>query len=294
VTNQRFLAGEKMKWLTVCAAAILASVAANLEAVQIPSIGVTQNISIGSNCWLDAYNCAAGEKLIVQTNSTAAHAINIGRSIIDGDVVVGAGGNPAQIISNPSSVTGAMYATPQNLVYPSVMVPQNLAYSASKGSISGTITISGSGKYDGISLSGGILTINAPVSLYITGDISLDTGQIQITPNGALTLYVGGDITGNNGISINTLGQDPKKLTILGLNACTTISWQDSGNFYGTIYAPAADFSARNGNSIYGTVISNSFSFGNNDSFHYAGSLPEPATIGLLALGGLMLRKRKI
>jgi len=230
------------------------------------------------------YNFGAGdEPLVVGTNSTTTGAVTMLSGVtVEGDVVVGAGGNPATVINSKkeANITGQTYAGAEMCTLPSITVPAALQALPSGGILSGPNTLTGPAKYDSINLGAGSkITINGPVSLYITGSINIgNTAQMVIVdantnPNASLTMYVGGNLTTQNGAAINNLTKKPKKLQMYGLDSCTKINLMNAGVLYGVVYAPNADVHLYNSFEIYGSVVSKSFVQDVSSNFHYDGSL---------------------
>ena len=136
------------------------------------------------------------------------------------------------------------------------------------------------GKYDDIRLGNGeIIIIDRPVVLYVLGDVILNnSSEIQVVdantgPDASLTLYLGGDLISQNGATLNNMSEDPKRLTIYGLDTCNKIEFKSSGTFYGTIYAPSADVIMHNSVEVFGAITSETFSQDLSSKFHYDASL---------------------
>jgi hypothetical protein len=234
---------------------------------------------------VDWYNFDADDKpMKIGTNSTAAGAITAKLGVtINGDVAVGDGGSPDLVINNraEAAIGGNCYSLMEPHEMPSVTVPDSLLALPSQGAIAGSTTITTSGKYDSINLSGsnGKITIDGAVTLYVVGGISLgNTDQLLVVdagtnPDASLTLYVGGNIVTNNGSTVNNATMDASKLKIYGLDTCLAIDFKNSGTFYGAIYAPNADIHLYNAVTIHGAVIGKSFSQDVNANFYYDTSL---------------------
>jgi len=208
-----------------------------------------------------------GQPLKVGTNSTATGSVALNSGVtINGDIAVGVSGDPTAVIDDKSGVTvaGDSYALTEEQKLPIIDVPDALKSDSSKGSITGSLTILTSGKYNLINIGNSkVIMINGPVTLYITGDITLDSSaQIQINnanPNASLNLFLGGNLVFKNGGFVNNLTKDPKRFLIFGLANCRSIDFRTAGNFYGAIYAPNADVMSHNSVQIYGAIVANSF-----------------------------------
>ena len=230
---------------------------------------------------VDGYNFTeVGEKLQLGTLSTLPAKVVLGKgALVDGDVFVGVGADPDSVITAPqAAITGRTYALTEEFWQPEVTVPQWLLDSPSQDTISEPATITDSAKYDGINPGNGeIIVIDGPVTLYVTGNISLsNSAQIQINnanPNASLTLFLGGDLYCKNGGLINNLTQDPTRLKIFGLDSCNNISLATSSTFYGGIYACNAMMNLKSSVEIYGAVSVQSFMQGSAANFHYDAAL---------------------
>jgi hypothetical protein len=244
-------------------------------------LGVQENLVLKPGSVIDGYNFSRdGEKLQVATLSTLPMQIVLGRgALVDGDVAVGVGGDPAFVICAPAAtITGQIYALAEQLYLPGITAPEWLDDLSSGGALREPATITGSGKYDAISIGQGkIVTIDGPVTLYVIGDISLsNSAQIQINntnPDAFLTLYMGGNLYCKNGGIINNLTQDPCKLKIFGLDTCSNLSFATNGVFYGAIYAPNAMVNLKSDVEVYGAVVAHCIYQGSAANIHYDASL---------------------
>jgi len=217
--------------------------------------------------------------LKIGTNTTIKGWVQIAAdSQINGDVVVGFGGDPADVIKNQGTITGIQYAMSEPEILPSITVPASLDALPSSGTMKKNTTLTKSAKYNKIDLGNNeTLTIDGDVSLYVTDKITLGN-QAEITivgtnPEASLKLYLGGDLKCDNGSNINNQTKDPHKVLIYGLDTCTKISLMNSSAFYGAIYAPKAEVINDNFAATYGSVTADCFSLGNKAPFHYDASL---------------------
>ena len=221
--------------------------------------------------------------LKVGTNTTIKGWVQIATdSQINGDVVVGVGGDPAYVITNHGTITGNQYALLEPHTLDSITVPSWLASMPSQGKLTGG-DVTASGRYDKIDLGNKkTITVKGAVTLYVTGDVSLGNGaQIIVddtTPNSSLRLYLGENFISHNGSNVNNLTQNPHNMEIFALDSCTKIYLMNSAAFYGAIYAPKAEVGCNNSGAMYGSVIADSFWLSNGVPFHYDASLKK-ATI---------------
>ncbi len=230
---------------------------------------------------VDGYNYeGADDTLTVGTFSTLANQITLGdRAVINGDVAVGVGGDPERVIcANGATITGRTYAMVEEAYWPAVTVPQWLATLPSGGTLNSETMLTAAAKYDAINLSQGkIIKIDGPVTLFVTGDISLsNSAQLQVSdtnPQASLTLFLGGNFYSKNGGAINNLTKDSTRLKIFGLDTCTNISLGAAGTFYGAIFAPEAMVNLKSSVEIHGSVLANAFNQGSTANFYYDAAL---------------------
>lgn len=242
------------------------------------AIFVEDKLQLKASATVDWYNYDEDDlRLQIGTNSIVSDKIDIKNgSSINGDVVVGVNGNPDVVIKdNGAIITGDTYAlTMRNKLDP-VTVPQWLRDMASGDDIDESGTITASGKYEEIDLGEReVLIISGQITLYITDEIELgNSAELQIGPDSSLILYLGGDFEAKNGASINNRTADAKKLKIYGLDDCHNMTFKNSSNFYGAIYAPNANVQFDNSAAAYGAVVAQNFEQKNSASFYYDASL---------------------
>jgi len=150
------------------------------------------------------------------------------------------------------------------------------------------------GNYTLSSLSGSVYVGATNTVLYVTGSISISgTGgnprnapqEIHIGPGASLTLYMAGATTtiSGNGV-VNDTGH-ASAFAYYGLPSNTSISLKGNGAFFGTIYAPEANFSLNgSGNNttddFTGASITKTTTMTGNFNFHYDESLSQLTTLG--------------
>jgi hypothetical protein len=238
-------------------------------------------LELKTNSSVDWINNEPGDwPLQVGTNSTNSGAITFKSSTtVNGDVVVGFGGDPDAVINAGSGVTitGDTYAMFSNAVLPSVSVPAWLASMPSGGTINTARELTASGKYDSIDLgSTNVLTITEPVVLYITnGAILKNSARIDIGGSGdtdndaSLIIYLAGNLECKNSSQVNNLTADATRFTFYGLDSCTQIVLKNGTNFYGAMYAPNAFMDLHNSAYMYGSIVGESILLRNSANFYY-------------------------
>jgi hypothetical protein len=227
---------------------------------------------------VDGYNFGADDEILkFGTNSIASGAFTFkNSSTINGDVVVGVGGNPDIVIDDfGATITGDTRTMTERNTLPPIEVPQWLESLPSSGTITDDLTVSNSAKYSSINLNNSkTLTIEGDVTLYVTGEIILgNSAEIQIDNDASLILYLGGDFEGKNSSTVNNLTQEAKKLQIYCLDSCENMVFKNSSDFYGVIYAPNSEVIMDNSSNLYGAVVARSFEQMNSGIFNYDASL---------------------
>ena len=227
---------------------------------------------------VDWFNFDADDEILkFGTNSIASGAFSFkNSSTINGDVVVGVGGNPDVVIDDfGANITGDTSALRESNVLPPIAVPQWLESLPSSGTITNDSTVTNSAKYSSINLTNSkTLLIDGEVILYVTGEIILgNSAEVQIDNDSSLILYLGGDLEGKNSSTINNLTQEAKKLQIYCLDSCENMLFKNSSDFYGVIYAPNAEVIMNNSANVYGAVVARDFEQMNSSTFNYDASL---------------------
>ena len=153
-----------------------------------------------------------------------------------------------------------------------------------------------SGNYQVADLTGSVYVGQSNTVLYVTSSISIGTGggstkrgysppQIHIAPGGSLTIYMAGATTTISGNGVANDTAQAKNFAYYGLPSNTTISLTGNGAFYGTIYAPQANFNLKgSGNTstddFTGASITKTTTMTGNFNFHYDESLIHLTTLG--------------
>lgn len=216
----------------------------------------------------------------IGTESTKNGAIDLKNgSTVDGDIVIGAGGDPDTVIAAKKFVTinGEVLFLPPTYSLETLTPPD---YTASQGSISGsniTLTSSDSGKYNSITINNnGTLLIDEDVTLYVTGDITLkNSAAIEVDNDATLTLYFDGDIDAKNSSGINTTSQIPGDVRLYGTGTDQKIDIKNGSDLYAVIYAPSADMVVHNQVDIFGSFMVNNFELKSGGEVYYDEALKE-------------------
>lgn len=235
----------------------------------------------------------------IGTQSTADSSIVLNsNSTVDGNVLVGIGGNPNIAIKNlGATITGDQCAVTSNDQLPKINAPSTLDDKMRTITTKGetvTITPADSGIYTDIDIRKGAKTVpgvgivdvptaleidGGDVVLYVTGDIELDQAcDINIKSGSTLTLYVDGDILCREGSGINTEAsiEDAAILKLYATGEETQLfDIRANGKWTGAIYAPNASVLLYANGDAYGSVVASSFEFKAGGNYHYDEALRE-------------------
>ena len=211
--------------------------------------------------------------------------------VVDGNVLVGVGGDVEKVIKDlGGETTGDRYALQEEIILePVVAPPMNDDWPAIdiKGEIL-QLSSSDSGRYPSITLKNSteptILEIAGEVTLHVTGDIWLGQGcEIKIADEASLDLYIDGDFLSGEESGINNLGS-PLGLHIWGTGEPTTnpakrqtLQLNAKSDFFGEVYAPDADITMMAKGDLYGAFTANSFEMKAGGNLYYDEALGEVA-----------------
>ncbi|MBW8041457.1 MAG: hypothetical protein FVQ85_15865 [Planctomycetes bacterium] len=216
-------------------------------------------------------------EVLVTTQSTEFGAMILNNGVeVDGDVLVGAGGNVNTVIKDLGATMHKKYSLLQNVELP-LATPPALE---SKGSITvkgktSTIGPGDSGQYSMIDVkrgtNPGILEVSGgDVVLYVTGNIGLGQDcEIIIKEGASLTLYLDGDMIAGNSAGINN-ENDPSSLKLYGTSTGEqSLILKAKSDILGAIYAPNANITVLAKSDIRGSLIAKSFELKNGGDFYY-------------------------
>ncbi len=241
-------------------------------------VGAFADISIdftSASSEIDSYNsCVApydplnpGSNGGLATNATDPCAVDLGNNtVINGDVMVGPGGDPSTTICN-GVITGSKTAMPNPRHLPAIADPGGGTLTVVSD---GTTLPSGNYRLADITLSSSdMVTIAGDVTLYVESTISLSSqAEIVITPGASLTVYALGDVhIGGHGV-VNQMAT-PQNLLIYGTPTSNTISLSGSSEFYGAVYAPHADITLGGNSEMYGAFVGKTLRLTGTTGIHY-------------------------
>jgi hypothetical protein len=253
-----------------------------------------ETLALKSGTLVDGYNSLdpsdTDSDVDVGTQSTSDDAVILNNGVtVEGDVIVGVGGNPDTVIKDLGATAGDKYAGTQNDPLPAITPPAlpNKASDISAKGATVTLTPADSGRYSAIDLKNasvpGVLEITGgAVTLHITGDITLGQScEIIVRDGASLTIYADGDIQCANGSDINS-ENPPEAASTLQLFATgegpQSFDLKAKSEFTGVIYAPNANILLYAGGDAYGSIVANTFEFKSGGNYHYDEALRQVET----------------
>ena len=258
-------------------------------------IGVKEGVTLKTNAILATI--PDGGELKIQTNSTGANEVVLNSGvIINGDVVVGPGGNTDNIISikQNADITGNAYPAGEPISFKDVTAPTLPAPPWPAPDANGNIILNSSAQYNGTIQIASTVKVksndptNPHVIIYFPGNVTLKNGaKLVIAENTVLDLYVGAILRADYGSQITndnipssgtpTDAQITAAATsffIYGTPTCSEINLGNSSDLYGAIYAPNANLTIFNSGNLYGAYVGNqSVEIKNSGGFYFVSAL---------------------
>ena len=241
--------------------------------------------TIDSSISMNPADC--DEKAIIGTNSVEADSVILNYGVVvDGDVVVGVGGDTSTVIKDLGATLDRSYSLSsavefQTISPPSLFGPDS-AISITTIGAEKTIGPGGdypaSGRFSGISIRRGTtLRVIGDCTLYLTGNVRMgqdSTILLDASKDAKLTIYLDGNWISDNGADINNQNDTPSAFNLYGTSSTEqSIDIKAKGEFYGVIYAPDADLTMYSGGNIYGSFVTENFELKNPANFYYDASL---------------------
>ena len=253
-----------------------------------------EGVEMAGNAQTDSYDSREGEygeNNVGDQGDTGTNASHYSclflrnNADIYGDAIVGPGADPVSVIvtQNNSGISGEQTALEEEKELPTVSPPEGLpwrgAYSIGHNDED---TIEESGEYTSFILqSNSKVTITADVTLYISGEFSMESNtQLEIDNGVTLIIYLGGTFSQRSNSQINNLSQDPTKLQIYGTEYFTpTMTWRSNSSFYGAVYVPEATVHYDSNADFFGSVVANYVEVDSNAGLHYDLALGSLASV---------------
>jgi len=250
-----------------------------------------ETLILKANTVIDGYNSLdpldTDIEVDIGTQSTLDASIVLNSGVtVQGDVVVGTGGDPNTVIDDKGATTGNRHAAtvedPLPLITPPALTDWGVDITATGEIV--TLGPADSGQYGNLILTKGgtvgVLEISGgDVVLYITGGIDLgESCELVIKDDSSLTVYIDGDIHCRLGSAINneTPPEDPKNLQLYGTSETTQyFDIKAKSTWSGVIYAPNADIDLYAKADFYGSVVAENFELKAGGNYHYDEALRE-------------------
>jgi len=249
----------------------------------------------GNNVYVDSYSSsqdvlnvttryANRDNGSVATVSIIDSSLGLGNGDVFGRIATG-GGNPdigpnGKVFGNDTpfgvSVDTNRIARDFSGTFPDPVVPDTSSalesYSGSTIGSSGQTTLY---KLPSLELSGKeSVSFEGDVTIVITGDLEIGgKAFMEVAENSSVKLYVAGDATISGNGMVNH-GEMPKNFMLYGTgkDSGQEIKVAGNGAFFGVVYAPDYDISARGGGAngtLAGAVVGKTVKFTGNTNFHY-------------------------
>lgn len=246
------------------------------------AISTQDAVILKSNTLVSGYNSsdpeAAGAKVRVGTNSVVADSVILNPGVIvDGEVLVGVGGEVDTVIKDLGASVNGKYAIAEEIEFPIIMPPE-LPDMDSDIDVHGSTLAIGpgdSGKYGEIELkratNPGILEVaTGDVVLHVAGDIELGQDcEIKVKEGASLALYLDGDLDAHNNAGINNEGF-PTDFKLFGrAEGEQKLDLKANSESFGAVYAPRAIITLMANGDVYGSVTGKSFEMKSGGNFYY-------------------------
>ena len=223
----------------------------------------------------------------IGTQSTLDSSIVLNMGVtVEGDIIVGLGGDPNTVIKDLGATTGYQYPAIEEEPLLPITPPALTDWGVDIIATGETVTLdpTKNGQYGNLILTKGgtvgILEITGgDVVLYLTGNIDLgESCELVIKSDSSLTVYIDGDIHCRVGSSVNNENppEDPKNFQLYGTSE--TIQYFDikaKTTWSAVIYAPNADIDLYANGDFYGSVVAKNFELKSGGNYHYDEALRE-------------------
>lgn len=227
------------------------------------------------------------QKAIIGTNSIEAGSIVLNNNVVvDGDVVVGVGGDVMTVIKDLGAATLDRYSLTAEMDFPPVESPDltgpdiGIQVAREEKTIGAGGDYPAIGRFSDLKLKNGcILRVIGECTLYITGNV--DMGQsseiiIDSANNASLTIYLDGNWIADNNAGVTNTTKSTTAFQLYGTGGQgQIIDLKAKGDLYGSIYAPNAALTVYSGGNIYGAFAADSFELKNPASFFYDAALQD-------------------
>jgi hypothetical protein len=249
------------------------------------------NLVLKPDTLVDGYNSQdlldTDVEVNIGTQSTADASIVLNNGVtVEGDVIVGLGGDPDTVIKDLGATTGYQLSGTEEEPLPLITPPALPVMGVDITATGETVTLdpTKNGQYGNINVTKGgtvgVLEISGgDVVLYITGSIELgESCEIIVRGDSTLTVYIDGDIhcRTNSAINNEISPEDPMKFQLYGTSESTQFfDLKAKTTWSAVIYAPNADVDLYAKGDFYGSVVADNFELKSGGNYHYDEALRE-------------------
>jgi len=218
-----------------------------------PGVAVSDEIEVEVFGRIDGISGDAA----VSTNSTGNNKVEVKDSgVIDGDVFVGPGGDPDDVIKlwGWGQITGSTGILSQVVDIPVPAAPSMGSSIGDRTYSSGTTTISSNLHCDKFTIRySAKVQINGNVIILAEEEFTIeDWGQLRLMAEATLTLYTKDKFEAREFAEMNVNTADPSRLMINHLCG-DPIELKDSSRLYATVVAPFAQLDIKDSARFYGS-----------------------------------------
>lgn len=255
---------------------------------------VDGGIELKKDTWIDAFNSNYGpygvdgnfgQDALLTTNAIAPGAIKLDKkAFVRGDVLVGVGGTPSEVIDNSGIITGAQRAADENYEMPSLSLPEDLGGYDSELTLGGVVVLTGDTTPDDDSdepaMHVGDLVIEAGAIVTIEGDLRIrcdrsfrmDKAEIRLAPEANIAIFVSdvGGGTGDVEIRESRINADPGDTTLVTINAIGAGKFriEKKSHVCATVVAPERRIDVKDEAHFYGGLIAGSLKLDREAGVH--------------------------
>lgn len=233
-------------------------------------IAANDEIRLSNNSLIDSYSslwgpydpATAGSNAQIATNATSSNAVFISNgTTFAGDVRVGVGGNPDQVVQDVGTLTGSKTILDQNIDITDPADPSD-EFPASTGDREdeddadiGTTGVVTRLTYDDWDIEDATITIHGDVWIDVRDDFRIEDSEIVLADDATLRLYCGG-IAYIHDSRINDDSSRTADLTLINYGDGHDNDFRVySGSVIAGAFRSADDFEIERGATIYGTVF---------------------------------------
>lgn len=228
---------------------------------------VADTIEMSNSALINSYNSTlgaysgtnSGSDASVSTNSTGSDKVELKNSAaIQGNVFVGSGGNPNNVIdASGSAITGQTGALAQNVAFPTVAMPSGLSSSGEfEAKNNSSVTISSDKRYSKMEISNNAtVNISGDITIRVDGKFELkNNGRVIIPSGSSLKLYVGDNVEISNHGKLHDDSASPQRLEVYMVDDDKKIELKNNTVISGFIYS-ANDLEMSNSAEIFGKIM---------------------------------------